>query len=102
MKRIVYLFLGLMLGAGSASAQVIGFPPRLDSVRVLVAVSEGKVRAMAPDRMPCMVPDLARVERMPMLRSANKDPMPNGFRLGGFQPLYAKPVLPFYFKPGDK
>jgi hypothetical protein len=102
MKRIVYFFFGLMLGAGSASAQVIGFSPRLDSVHVLITMAEGKVRAMAPDRMPCRVPDLARVERMPMLRSANKDPMPNGFRLGGLQPLYVKPALPFYFKPGDK
>jgi hypothetical protein len=79
MKRIFYLFFGLLLGAGSVSAQVIGFSPRPDSIRILVTAAGGRVRVMAPDRMPCLVPDLARVERMPALRSTNKEPMPNGF-----------------------
>jgi hypothetical protein len=35
---------------------------------------------LRPDHMPCRYPDLALVERMPVLRSANADRMPNGFR----------------------
>ena len=35
------------------------------------------VRVMAPDRMPCMVIDLSRMERMPVQRQRNLEPMPN-------------------------
>ena len=36
------------------------------------------VRILSPDRMPCLVPDLSRVEAMPVQRSLNLEPMPNG------------------------
>ncbi len=39
------------------------------------------VRIMSPDRMPCRVPSMARVERMPVKKLLNRfpvDPMRNG------------------------
>jgi hypothetical protein len=80
MKGLFYLFCVLVLGTGSVSGQVIGFPPLLDSGRILISGPKGGIKTMAPDRMPCLVPDVTRVERMPILRPSNADPMPNGFR----------------------
>jgi hypothetical protein len=102
MKGSFYLFFGLLLGTGAASGQVTGFLRRPDTALELVAMTGGKFRAMAPDRMPCVVPDPARLERMPTLRSANKDRMPNGFQLGRPQPFYIRPGQPLYIKPGEK
>jgi hypothetical protein len=101
MNRIVYLFVGLVVGmlsahgqgllkAGDLPQQKLHLlpPPALtlngllgsDTTRALVMTPEGPFRNLMPDHMPCLVPDLTRLERMPMLRSANRDPMPNGFR----------------------
>ncbi|HVV02579.1 MAG TPA: hypothetical protein VHC96_00090 [Puia sp.] len=35
------------------------------------------VQILSPDRMPCVVTDLSRVESMPVQRSRNREPMPN-------------------------
>lgn len=85
MKGIFCLFFGLSLGAGglivgagTASAQAMGFLVPPDSLHILLTGPIGAIRTMSPDRMPCLVPDLARLERMPILRSRNGDPMPNG------------------------
>lgn len=98
------LIFGLLLVAGSAFGQtadsgqiarldqfagldriagrgpITGFGHWPDSLRALVAMPDRTVRVLAPDRMPCVVPNLARLERMPVLRARNGDPMPNGFR----------------------
>ena len=107
MKGILYLFLGLLLGAGSVSAQVAGgasaqviggtsaqvtgfspgystnFSPWPDSGRNQIVGPQVSIRIMAPDRMPCLMPDLARLARMPTLCASNGDRMPNGLRLPG-------------------
>jgi hypothetical protein len=80
MKGILCLLFGLVLAAGSASGQVISVSPLSDSGGISFLIRNGYFRVMAPDRMPCLVPDLVRVERMPVRRTANADPMPNGFR----------------------
>jgi hypothetical protein len=109
MKSIFYLLLGLMKGAAadaqglpkSASAllqwklQITGPPPL--SISGLL-----QSRVMKPDHMSCLIPDVAKVERMPVCRSANADPMPNGFHLNGPRRIYVMPGHPFYVKPGDK
>jgi hypothetical protein len=80
MKGIFCLFSLLVLGVASASAQVIGFLPRLDSGRILISGPKGWIKTMAPDHMPCLVPDVTRVERMPIVRTSNADPMLNPFK----------------------
>jgi hypothetical protein len=54
------------LFVGDSTVQV-WLIPRTDSIRV-----------MSPDRMPCVVPNLAYMERMPIRRQRNGDKMPNG------------------------
>jgi hypothetical protein len=99
MKGILYLFLGLVLGACSASAQVTGFSPRTDSGRILIVGLQANIKAMAPDRMPCLIPDLARKQRMPTLRSTNADPMPNGLWRQG-KIIVGRPG-PVFLKPEE-
>jgi hypothetical protein len=48
--------------------------------RSLLLSGPAMVVKMAPDRMPCVVPDLLRVERMPVDRRGNADRMPNRVR----------------------
>ena len=86
MKSIFYLLFGLMMGAaahgqglpGAGSAQpkwklqMTGPPP----------LSINGFLRLKPDDMPCLVPDLAKVERIPVRRAASADPMPNGLRPG--------------------
>lgn len=48
--------------------------------KVLV-LPQPSVRILAPDRMACLIPDLTKVERMPVSRLRNADKMPNP--LGG-------------------
>jgi len=43
----------------------------------LFARAGDSVRILSPDRMPCVVTDLSRMERMPVQRSRNREPMPN-------------------------
>jgi hypothetical protein len=123
MKRILYLFVGLILGmvsvlgqglpnAGSLPQQKLHLlpPPALtinglfgsDTTRALVMTPEGPIRNLMPDHMPCLVPDLARAERMPMLRSGNRDAMPNGYPLRKAEPFYIRPGQQPFFKPSDK
>ena len=101
MKRILCLFLGLAMGAGSAYSQqpfqtdnslfqrklqlqppttlrLEGFAPQPNSVLAVITTSPERIQLLSPDRMACLVPDLARVERMPVQRLSNSDPMPNG------------------------
>jgi len=111
MKRILFLFFGLSVVAisafgqgplkaddkllqwklhlpapsagqlGFSGGQLNGFLPLPETARAMAVTQRGMIRVLQPDHMPCVVPDLARVERMPTFRAANKDPMPNGFRL---------------------
>jgi hypothetical protein len=113
MKKILYLFAGLVAGivtvrgqgllkAGDLPQQKLHLsaPPVVtlngllgpDTTRALVMTPGRQIRNLMPDHMPCLVADLARPERMPMLRSTNKDPMPNGFHSNRPQPFYLKPV----------
>jgi hypothetical protein len=82
MKGILCLSFGLVLAAGSATGQVIGFWRSPDTTLGRFIISGGPVRILEPDHMPCLVTDFAKVGRMPVRRDANADPMPNGFRLG--------------------
>ena len=41
-------------------------------------IAGDSVRIMSPDRMPCLVTDLSRIEAMPVQRQRNPEPMPNG------------------------
>jgi hypothetical protein len=89
MTKILCFFFGLVSVGISASGQqspnlsLKGFLPLPDTLQVLSMASPEQIRNMKPDRMPCLVPDLARLERMPVRRSSNADPMPNGFPSGG-------------------
>ncbi|HVU54775.1 MAG TPA: hypothetical protein VHD83_06955 [Puia sp.] len=51
------------------------------------------IRIMAPDRMPCLVTDLSRMERMPVQRYRNLEPMPNGGKV--------KPVMKIFIAKKD-
>ena len=44
----------------------------------LFARAGDSVRIMSPDRMPCLVSDLSRMEPMPVQQSRNRESMPNG------------------------
>ena len=99
MKKIIYLLFMLAAGVVTAHGQGalklldlsqgklhLAMPPALtlnglaasDKIPALVTTPEGPIRTMRPDNMPCLVPDLARVERMPVRRLSGNDPMPNG------------------------
>ncbi|HEV3326950.1 MAG TPA: hypothetical protein VG052_15150 [Puia sp.] len=103
MKGMLYLLFGLLVGAtahgqhlpGADSTllqwklkvmrppglSINGLQPSPDTVSGLLTIPGGLVRVLKPDRMPCLVADISKVERMPGCRSSNADPMPNGFRL---------------------
>ena len=107
MKSIFYLLLGLMMGA-AADGQGL---PKSDSAllrwKLQVTgpspLSISGLLHLKPDHMSCLIPDVAKkVERMPVCRASNADPMPNGFHLNGPRPIYVIPEHPFYVKPGDK
>jgi hypothetical protein len=114
MKSILYLLLGLMLGAavrgqglpGSDSAlsrwklqvpgpsplSINGFLQSPEKPQGLWSTWEGPVRVLKPDFMSCLVPDLSKVERMPVRRAASADPMPNGFRSGRVWSMEIRPA----------
>jgi hypothetical protein len=122
MKGIFYLLLGLMMGA-AADGQGL---PKSDSVLLqwklkitdpfslsiscllqspemaqgLLSTPGGPVRVLKPDFMSCLVPDLAKVERIPIRWEASADPMPNGFHLNRPRPIYVVPGHPVYVMPG--
>jgi hypothetical protein len=100
MKGILYLFLVPLLGAGSVSAQGAGYSPWPDSGRFPVVGPRVNKMAMAPDRMPCLTPDVTGLDRMPILRSSNSDPMPNGLRHPGRR-ILGRPG-PVLIKPDEK
>jgi hypothetical protein len=96
--KVLYLFL-LVAGPFCLQAQawlppVPGIPPvngrplqleipefKLSDTaltRQLLLSGPTTVRVMAPDRMPCVVSDLSRVERMPVDRRGNADRMSTG------------------------
>jgi hypothetical protein len=124
MKSILYLLLGLMMVAaadgqglpksdsallrwklqitGPSLLSISGLLQSPEKPQGLLSTPEGPVRVLKPDFMPCLIPDLARVERMPTLRSGNKDPMPNGYRMSGPRPIYVMPGHSLYVKPGEK
>lgn len=98
MKKILYLFFVMAAGAASAFGQIppgamdlskgklhLTPPPPLtinsflteDPALAPAVIAAGPIKSLMPDHMPCLVPDLARVERMPVSRSLNADPMPN-------------------------
>ncbi len=124
MKSIFYLLLGLMMGAaadgqgfpksdsallklklqipGPSPLSISGLLQSPEKPQGLLSTPGGLVRVLKPDFMPCLVPNLARVERIPTLGSGNKDPMPNGYRMSGPRPIYVMPGHSFYVKPGEK
>jgi hypothetical protein len=45
--------------------------------------NNGSIRIMQPDNMPCLIPDMSKVEKMPVTKFENiplKDPMPNAMK----------------------
>jgi hypothetical protein len=50
---------------------------KLASPRIRAYHSDS-IRILSPDRMPCLVTDLSRMEGMPVQRKRNLEPMPNG------------------------
>jgi hypothetical protein len=124
MKSILYLLLGLMMGAaadgqglpksdsallrwklevtGASPLSISGLLQSPEKAQGLLSTPEGPVQVLKPDHMSCLIPDVAKVERMPVCRSANADPMPNGFHLNGPRPVYVLPGHPLYVKPVDK
>ena len=110
MNRIVYLFFLLIAGAVSvrgqgslhltlpSAGQDIRFTPLPDTMRGLAAMTDGRIRTLQPDQMRCLLPDLSRVERMPLLWSLSADPMPNGARVDKYSArpprIYFLRVLP--------
>jgi hypothetical protein len=75
MKRSLFFLL--------AAGPFLVFGQRLDQPRLLpLMVPDAFVRIMAPDAMACLV-TVRVVERMPMSRHSNADPMPNAIRLKG-------------------
>ena len=99
MKKIGYLFF-MLVAAGAATAYgqtapgitnlpkwklQMTSPPSLtisgfsinDTARTLSVAAEPPMHRLMPDHMPCLVPDMLRVERMPVKWSRNADPMPN-------------------------
>jgi hypothetical protein len=97
MKVILCLCFGLIAGTLGVYGQL-----RLDTLpsptkRVLgwkelppgtLAIKAGRsVRIMQPDHMPCVVANLALLQRMPVILMKSTDPMPNGAQAsGGEQP----------------
>jgi hypothetical protein len=56
--------------------------PQLDitgspNLQIDVLMSPNPIRILQPDNMPCLVPNLSRLERMPVKRTRNADRMPN-------------------------
>ena len=132
MKSILYLLLGLMMGAaadgqglpksdsallrwklevtGPSPLSISGLLQSREKAQGLLSTPEGPVRVLKPDHMSCLIPDVAKVERIPIRWEASADPMPNGFHLNGPRPVYVipghpvyvMPGHPFYVKPGDK
>jgi len=45
-----------------------------------VTLNKETVNALQPDRMPCIVPNMMKVERMPVDRRKNAERMPNGVK----------------------
>jgi hypothetical protein len=49
---------------------------RTPRISELFAQQGDSLKMLAPDRMPCVVPDLSRLEPMPVRRGKSFDPMP--------------------------
>src|SRR5579863_2162810 len=100
MKRILYLLLGLIWGIAAHSQKpVFGTDSTLLQWKLQVLGSSPlsingfqQLQTLAPDGMPCLVPDLVKVERMPVWRAGNADPMPNGFRRGKVWSIADRPA----------
>jgi hypothetical protein len=110
MKLILYVFFGLIAGTATVCGQApaisggfqLGRQLRADSLFRRMMPRPGQtmprtdhmmpgpgrvlVRMMQPDRMPCVVADIGRVERMPVRRMESPDPMPNGVRVPESEP----------------
>ena len=52
-------------------------PNRLPAPLPALVSPHSSVRNLEPDRMPCLFPDLAKVEKMPGVHLGNRDSMPN-------------------------
>jgi hypothetical protein len=99
MKKILYLFFALATTAAATaygqsppgaidlsrwklqltppSALTINGFSTEDTARVRGLTAPRAIRKQMPDNMPCLTPDMVRVERMPVKWSRNADPMPN-------------------------
>lgn len=101
MKAIFYLLVCLFGVSGATSAQNLLRPDVLPQWKLHLMPSPGlkpdlipapgtsgmsitvpavEIRSLRPDNMPCLVPDLSRLEKMPIRRSTNSDPMPKRYR----------------------
>src|SRR5271170_7585345 len=120
MKSIFYLLLGLIMVAaadgqglpksdsallrwklqvtGPSPLSINGLPQSPEKPQDLWSTPGRPVRVLKPDHMSCLIPDVAKVERMPVCQAANADPMPNGFHLSWPRQIYVMPGHPLYVK----
>jgi hypothetical protein len=54
--------------------------PGSPSPQVNFLMSRKQIRILQPDNMPCLTPDLSRLERMPVKRTKSADRMPNAIK----------------------
>jgi hypothetical protein len=77
--KVLWLFL-LVAGPFCVWGQQRAIPRGTDSSVHLQLLTGDRllIRSMPPDGMPCVMPDMAKMERMPVDRRVNADRMPNG------------------------
>jgi hypothetical protein len=85
MKALVLLLL-------AAGPLALCAQQRTDISKLIIQLRRDSVRFLAPDGMPCRIPDMGKLERMPIQWKGNADPLWNPYfdrrlKKGG-HPLY--------------
>jgi hypothetical protein len=55
-------------------------PPGFPNPQIYSLSSPNPIRILQPDNMPCLIPNLSNLARMPVKRTKNADRMPNAIR----------------------
>jgi hypothetical protein len=72
MKALVLLLL-------ATGPLAVGAQQRTDISKLILQLRPDSVRFLAPDRMPCRIPDRRKLERMPIQWKGNADPLWNPY-----------------------
>ena len=59
------------------STHQLDIAPGSPNPQINILLSRNPIHILKPDNMPCLVPNLTRLERMPVNRARNADRMPN-------------------------